>query len=405
MKRKVIVYDMNYFYAQVEERDNPNLKGIPIAVGGKPDERGGIVATCNYEARSFGVHAGMSSGDAQRLCKRLQFIYPRMSYYGEISHQIHMICEEYSDRIEYVALDEGYIDVTFTEHLFGGADKMALEIQRKILEKTNLTCSVGVGYSKMSAKLAAGMIKPLGYFNMDTREKWLEVMSDKNVEKISGIGDRTQERLNALGIVTIRELQNADPYILKKEFKTVWSEWLMAVAWGYDEREVINEYTEKSIGRSCTLEKNTKDWAWIKNTLIDLIKIVCYKTQKRKEFATFICLTVRYASFQTITRTKSFPEGTNEPKEVLEIIMELWGRCNDNEEIRAIGVSLGEFRKSKVKQIALGEDYDMEKRAKIAKLKAEIRGRFGYKVIEEPIDAEKEKDKNGKIIRRTYLRI
>lgn len=405
MKKKIIVYDMNYFYAQVEERDNPELKGVPVAVGGRPDERGGIVATCNYEARSFGIHAGMSSGDAQRLCKRLTFIYPRMSYYGEISHQIHMICEEYSDRIEYVSLDEGYIDVTNTEWLFGGADKMALEIQEKILKVTGLTCSVGVGYSKMSAKLAAGMIKPSGYFNMDTREKWLKVMSDKNVEKISGIGDRTQERLNALGIVTIRELQNADPLKLKHEFKKVWSEWLIAVAWGYDEREVINEYTEKSIGRSCTLEKNTKDWAWIKNTLIDLIKIVCYKTQKRKEFATFICLKVRYSDHSQITKTKSFPEGTNEPTEVLEIIMELWARCDRNDDIRALGVSLGEFRKSKVKQIALGEDYDMEKKQKLANLKAEIRGKFGYKVIEEVIDSEKERDKYGKVVRRTYLRI
>ena len=361
MKRKIIVYDMNYFYAQVEERDNPTLKTVPVVVGGKPDERGSIVATCNYEARSYGIHAGMSSGDAFRLCKRTIFIHPRMSHYAEISHQIHLICEEYSDRIEYVSLDEGYIDVTFTEHLFGGADKIALEIQQKILRITGLTCSVGVGYSMMSAKLSAGMIKPLGFFNMDTREKWLEVMSPKPVEKISGIGDKTQERLNALDIYTIKDLQDADPFILKREFKKIWSEWLHAVAWGYDEREIISEYTEKSIGRSCTLEKNTKDWAWIKNTIIDLIKIVCYKTQKRKEFATFICLKIRYADFESITRTKSFPEGTNEPMEVLEIIMELWERCDKDREIRAIGVSLGEFKKTKVRQIALGEDYDMEK--------------------------------------------
>lgn len=405
MGKKIVVYDMNYFYAQVEERDNPKLKGVPVAIGGLPNERGGVIATCNYEARAFGIHAGMPANDAFKLCKSTIFMYPRMEYYKQIAIQIHALCAEYSDTIEYVALDEGYIDVTHTEWLFGGADKIALELQEKILKVTGLTCSVGVGYSKMSAKLAASMIKPLGYFNMDTREKWLEVMSPKPVEKISGIGDRIQERLNAIGIVTIKELQDADIFLLKKEFKKVGSQWLHSVAHGYDERAVITEYTEKSIGRSCTLEKNTKDWAWIKNTLIDLIKIVCYKTQKRKEFATFICLKVRYANFETITRTKSYPEGTNEPKEVLEIIMELWERCHENEDIRAIGVSLGEFRKSKVKQIALGEDYDMEKKAKIAKLKAEIRGKFGYKVIEEPIDAEKEKDKNGKIIRRTYLRI
>ncbi len=395
MKRKIIVYDMNYFYAQVEERDNQKLKGIPVVVGGMPDERGAIVATCNYKARSYGIHAGMSSSDAFKLCKRTTFIYPRMSYYAEISHQIHLICEEYSDRIEYVSLDEGYIDVTFTEHLFSGADKIALEIQAKILKETGLTCSVGVGYSKMSAKLSAGMIKPMGFFNMDTREKWLETMTDKPVEKISGIGDRTQERLNSLGIYTIRDLQEADTLRLKTEFKKIWSEWLHAVAWGYDEREVITEYTEKSIGRSCTLEKNTKDWAWIKNTIIDLIKIVCYKTQKRKEFATFICLKIRYADFESITRTKSFPEGTNEPMEVLEIIIELWERCDKEREIR----------KNKVKQIALGEDYDMDKKVKLDKLKAEIRNKFGYKVIEEVIDSEKEKGKDGKIVRRTYLRI
>ncbi len=168
---------------------------------------------------------------------------------------------------------------------------------------------------------------------------------------------------------------------------------------------VNSHFPDGTPGRSCTLEKNTKDWAWIKNTIIDLIKIVCYKTQKRKEFATFICLKIRYADFESITRTKSFPEGTNEPMEVLEIIMELWERCDKDREIRAIGVSLGEFKKTKVRQIALGEDYDMEKKVRLAKLKAEIRNKFGYKVIEETIDCQKEKGKDGKIVRRTYLRI
>ncbi len=405
MKRKIIVYDMNYFYAQVEERDNPSLKNQAVIVGGKPDERGSIVATCNYVARDYGIHAGMPSHEAFLLCKRAIFIYPRMSLYAEISHQIHLICEEYSDRIEYVALDEGYIDVTNTEHLFGGADKIALEIQRKILERTGLTSSVGVGYSKMSAKLSAGMIKPMGYFNMDTREKWLEVMSDKPVEKISGIGDRIQFRLNIMGINTIKELQEADPYRLKKEFKNVMSEWLLAVAWGYDEREVITEYTEKSIGRSCTLVQNTRDMRIIKNALIDLIKIVCYKTKKRGEFATEIALKIRYNDFQGQSKTKALPFPIDEPMEVLEVVMELWERVDPNKDIRGVGVSLGGFVKTKTKQIALGEDYDLTKKMKIAQLKMDIREKFGYRVIEEVIDSEKEKDDRGKVVRRVYLRI
>jgi len=143
-----------------------------------------------------------------------------------------------------------------------------------------------------------------GYFNMDTREKWLEVMSEKPVEKISGIGDKIQERLNNLNIFTIKELQNADPFMLKQEFKKVWSEWLLAVAWGYDEREVVTEYTEKSIGRSCTLSRDTKDWGVIKNTLIDLIKIVSYKVQLRGEIPKHINLKVRYSDFTGIARTK-----------------------------------------------------------------------------------------------------
>ncbi len=403
--RKIILYDMNYFYAQVEERDNPNLKGKPIAVGSKPEERGSIITTCNYLAREYGVRAGMPSIKGRELCQSLLFISPRMNIYYAIHKQIRKIIEKYSDHIEYVAMDEAYLDVTYTEWLFGGADKIALEIQKNIFEKTGLTCSIGVGYNKMSAKLSADKIKPNGYFNMDTREKFLTEMTNKKVKEIPGIGEKISLRLNTLGIYTIKNLQGADPYKLLREFKPVMTKWLQGVCEGYDNREVVNYYREKNIGRSVTLIRNTKDLRILKNTLIDIAKLLSYKLKKREEYATSIALKLRWNNHKQNLKTRQLHRGINRPEEIYEIALELLTLVKLTQDVRGIGISVGGLIKQRYTQLKIGE-LDKDRKLRVVEdLTFMLREQYGYGIVYDGVEGEKEKDEGGKVMRGLYLRI
>lgn len=403
--RKIILYDMNYFYAQVEERDNPTLKGKPIAVGPKPEERGSIITTCNYLAREYGVRAGMPSIKGRELCQNLIFVYPRMNVYYKIHKEIRAIAEKYSDHIEYVAMDEAYLDVTHTEWLFGGADKIALEIQKSIFEKTGLTCSVGVGYNKMSAKLSADKIKPSGYFNMDNREKFLCEMTDKKVKAIPGIGEKISLRLNMLGIYTIGDLQKADPYKLLREFKPVMTKWLQGVCEGYDSREVVNYYKEKNIGRSVTLVRNTRDLRILKNTLIDIAKLLSFKLKKREEYATSLALKIRWENHKQNLKTRQMHRGINRPEEIYEVALELLGLVRLTQDVRGIGISVGGLVKHRYTQLKLGE-VDRDRKLQVVEdLAFMLRERYGYGIVYDGVEGEKEKDEGGRIMRGLYLRI
>lgn len=405
--KKVVLYDMNYFYAQVEERDNPTLKEFPIAVGAEPEERGSIITTCNYKAREYGVRSGMPSAKGRELCPKLRFIKARGRVYSAIHQEIKEIVLEYSDSVEFISLDEGYIDVTHTEWLFGGADNIALEIQKRIFEVTKLTCSVGVGYNKMTAKLAAEQIKPNGFFNMDTREKFLETMSDKNVREIPGIGEKISLRLNMLGVYTIEDLQNFDPFELKKAFKTVMSKWLQAVAEGYDSRTIYSfSRGEKSIGRSVTLMKNTRDIRILKNTLIDISKVLSFKLKKRELYATTISLKLRWESHDHKLKTRQLHMGINRSDEIFEISLELLKLTKLNKLVRGLGISVGGLVPHRYTQLKLGEKCKDDKLKKVEDLTFKLRKKYGYDIVYDgKVEIEKERDNDGKIMKDLYLRI
>ena len=171
---------MDAFFASIEERDNPELVGKPVIVGSPPGTRG-VVSTCNYIARQYGVRSAMSSAEAYRRCPHAVFVKSHFNKYTEASSQVHSIMAEYTDKIEFVSLDEGYMDVTGSELLFGSAEKIAREIQKRVFETVRTTCSVGVGYSMMSAKCASEEKKPRGFFVIDSPEKFSEIMNAPSV--------------------------------------------------------------------------------------------------------------------------------------------------------------------------------------------------------------------------------
>lgn len=408
MKEKYILYDMNYFYAQVEIRDNPKLKRKPVAVGGEPNERGGIITTCNYIAREFGIHAGMPSLEAKDLCRSLIIVRPNMRKYALIQKQIKSIVEKYSDDIEFIALDEAYINVTHTEWLFDGAEKIALEIQNRILEETNLTCSVGIGYNKMTAKLAADQIKPSGFFVMDTRKKFLEVMSDKSVKKIPGIGEKISYRLNRIGIYTVKDLQDANPFILKQEFKKVMTNWLQNVCQGYSNYSVGMFHREgvKGIGKSVTLMQNTRDYKIIKNTLIDIAMYLSRKLKDREKYCTDLTLKLKWETHKTQVKTKHMHSGINRPEEILAVTWDLLEKVKLTKCLRGVGISVSGLVDHRYTQLSLEHKFKEENYKVVEDLKKRMRDRWGKDIIYEgAIECERQKDKEGKTIRGLYLRL
>lgn len=191
MNRKIIHLDMDAFYASIEERDNPELRGKPVIVGSKPDERG-VVSTCNYEARKYGVRSAMSSSEAYRRCPHGVFVHPHFKKYHEASEMVHRIMEKYTDCIEFLSLDEGYMDVTGSEKFFGKAEDIARSIQKQVYETVKVTCSVGVGYNMLTAKLASEEKKPRGFFVIHNQSEFMELMKDRPVGILYGVGKKNR---------------------------------------------------------------------------------------------------------------------------------------------------------------------------------------------------------------------
>jgi DNA polymerase-4/DNA polymerase IV (DinB-like DNA polymerase) len=246
-KQQIIHVDMDAFFAAVEVRDNPELAGKPLIIGSLPHERG-VVATCSYEARVYGVKSAMNIKEAYRRCPDGIYMHPNGRKYKEASKQFHKIWSDYTDIIEYISLDEGFLDVTGSAHLFGGAKAVAYEIKRRTKAEVGLTCSIGVGYSMMSAKLASEEKKPDGYFEILTPEFLRNLIIDRSVRIIYGIGAKTAEELARSGITTVRHIygnRQRVVAILGSQGKQI-----LDLADGIDSRKVTPYSEMKSLVRS-----------------------------------------------------------------------------------------------------------------------------------------------------------
>ena len=251
--RKIIHIDADAFYASVEERDDPSLKTYPIAVGGDPNGRG-VVATCNYLARSYGVRSAMPSGQALKLCPQLRFIRPRFSAYKDASRQMHDIFKRFTEKIEPLSLDEAYLDVSDSPLCQGSATRIAQEVQKAIELEVQLTVSAGVAPNKFLAKVASDWRKPAGLFVISPEQVGSFVRT-LPVEKINGVGKVTAQRLHEMGIKTCEDLQTVDAHALEQRFGK-YGVRLSQLAYGNDTREVTSQRQRKSLSVEHTLETN-----------------------------------------------------------------------------------------------------------------------------------------------------
>ena len=275
----IIHVDMDAFYASVEIRDNPSLRGKPLIIGSLPGERG-VVATCSYEARRYGVHSAMKIRDAYRLCPGGVYMHPNMEKYKAVSEQLHAIWSSYASKLESVAYDEAYLDVKERAGDFDGARKIAREIRRRTREELGLSCSVGVAYSKTAAKMASEEKKPNGYFEILTPESFVDLVIDRDVKVLYTVGKKTAEKLYSYGIRTVRDIREQQETVKRLLGKQ--GEWITAVAFGKDDRKVTPYVPEKakSISREVTFQKDVSDDAFLRDVLALLA--ICVEPRAEK---------------------------------------------------------------------------------------------------------------------------
>ncbi len=352
----ILHVDMDAFFAAIEIRNNPRLKGKPVMVGGGLNARG-VVSTCSYEARVYGVHSGMSTVQAKKLCPQGVFISASLRGYVYASACLQTIFEKYTPVVEPCSVDEAFLDITGAERHFGGAVELVQALKAEIKEKMNLTCSVGIAPSKYLAKMASGLNKPDGLTIMD-RERFKRVFFPQPVDALWGIGASTKKTLAGRGIVTVEDLARADTGFLKRIFgKNGFG--LSAMSRGIDDSEV-HSYPEmphdKSMSHETTMMTDIQDPTVIKATILWLADKVARRMRKGGYIGGTISVKVRSSDFKTITRSHSITR----PTDRCDIIFENALRLVPKEYGMKIKVRLLGVRVSHLVKIGRGDDDDRE---------------------------------------------
>jgi DNA polymerase-4 len=335
--RKIIHIDMDAFFASVEQRDNPDLRGKPVAVGGSRER--GVVAAASYEARKFGVHSAMASVTARRKCPELIFVKPRFDAYKEISHEIREIFAEYTPLIEPLSLDEAYLDVTENLKGIGSATRIAEDIRARIRERTNLTASAGVSYNKFLAKLASDYRKPDGIFVI-TPKMGPAFVEGLGVGKFHGVGPATTAKMNRLGIFTGFDLRAQPLEFLREHFGKA-GPYYHSIARGIDHRPVRADRIRKSVGAENTFAQDLHSPGEMQNQLQPILDKVWRYCEGSGIRGRTVTLKVKYADFQQITRSRSVADAVSS-RNVLErvsfeLLLQLFPMTKG---VRLLGVSL-----------------------------------------------------------------
>ena len=301
VQRRIVHVDMDAFYASVEQRDDPSLRGVPLAVGGSRER--GVVAAASYEARRFGVHSAMPAVTARRHCPDLVFVRPRFDVYKAVSQQIHTIFARYTPLIQPLSLDEAYLDVTHPLLDLGSATAIAAEIRAAIRDEVGLTASAGVSYNKFLAKLASDHRKPDGLFVITPRmgPGFVEALP---IGKFHGIGPKTAARMNALGIRTGLDLRGQSRAFLTEHFGKA-GDYLYGVARGVDERPVQADRVRKSVGAERTFERDILRWEEVEPALRPVFAQVWAACARGGHQGRTVTVKVKHADFQQVTRSRS----------------------------------------------------------------------------------------------------
>lgn len=381
--RTIFHVDMDAFFVSVEELQDPSLKGKAVVIGGQRNERG-VVSAASYEARTFGVHSAMPLRTAAKLCPHAIFLDGRLDLYREYSQKVRAVLEDFSPAVEMASVDEAYVDMTGTEKLHGPALKSGDKLHRQMKDRTGLNCSIGIGSSRLMAKICSDQAKPNGLLFVFAGGEQ-SFLAPLDVARIPGVGKVTKSRLNDLGIMRVGDLLRVEEPLLEEHF----GKWGLALAGkargedagGWFEGEVGEDWQAKSISHEHTFNHDTGDLEKIEATLAHLSELVGRRLRDQGFAARTIQLKLRYSDFHTITRAHSLAEPTQVDVEIFETVRKLFhDNREDGRPIRLLGVHTSNFQDAP-EQMQLSLDDRQQKWKQALSASDRLRDKYGESAI------------------------
>lgn len=390
----ILHIDMDAFYASVEEREKPELKGQPLIVGGRPEGRG-VVAAANYAARKFGVRSAMPSARAVRLCPDLTILSPRGDLYSQVSRQIREIFRRYTPLIEPLSLDEAFLDVSGSEMLYGATEAIGRRIKEEIKSELGLIASVGVAPNKFLAKLASDHEKPDGFtvINKDQVQMFLDPLP---VGRIWGVGRSAERRLLQMGITTVKDMRKKTSELLEQEFGSIGNR-LWQLSHGIDDRPVVTDSETKSISHETTFGADITNLETLESVALSLTEGVCFRLRDAGLMAKTVNLKIRYHDFSTVNRSKTLDNYTNGTIDIWntlrQLILDLL--ANRSFSVRLIGAGVSNFGENRGVETDSAGQVDLftdlleknvsvraeQRQGQLDRLSDDIRRKYGKKSI------------------------
>ena len=374
----ILHIDMDAFYASVEIRDNPKLRGLPVVVGGSPKGRG-VISAASYEARKFGIHSAMPSSQALRLCPKVVFVKTRMEHYARISKQIREIFFRFTSLVEPLALDEAFLDVAGSERLFGDGPTIARAIKDAIRSELGLTASGGVAPNKFLAKLASDLEKPDGLVVVppDDIEGFLDPLS---IERVWGVGKQTLKKFHRLNVKTIKDLRGLDRNTMT-QFFGINSEHFWRLSRGLDTRPVVPDRIAKSVSHETTFSRDIMDPEPLRAWLLELTQQVGRRMRRHEIRGRTVQIKVRFSDFRTITRSLSLGEPSSSSNELEAAVEELFSRVEITDGIRLVGMGVSNLTSAETKQQMLFDNEQRNRDNRLDEMKDQLKDRFGHDAI------------------------
>ena len=347
----ILHVDMDAFYASVAELDHPEYKGKALVVGAGAR---GVVLSANYEARKFGIRAAMPVGRAKRMAPHAIFIAPEHHRYSEISERVMAIFHSYTPLVEPISLDEAFLDVTGSQKLFGTGREIAAKIREQVEKEEGITCSVGLAQSKFIAKLASQHCKPNGMLEIKS-DRILEFLHPLPVRAIWGVGPKTAESLERLGLHTVSDIAHTPRATLIRALGESTGASLYELAWGRDYRDVIPDEPEKSIGNEETFSEDLDNPEEILREFLRMTEKATARLRERSLFAKTISIKIKFADFSSLTRSKTVPIAIDNTHDTYEVVKALYlALRNEGTRIRLVGVSFSQLQEGAPVQLELG---------------------------------------------------
>lgn len=377
--RTILHVDMDAFFAAVEEREDPSLRGQPVVIGADPrgGEGRGVVSTANYEARRYGIHSAQPISQAWHRCPHAVFLPPRGRLYAQVSRQVFEVFARFTDLVEPLGIDEAFLDVTASRRLFGPGPELARRLKNEVRSATGLTASVGVAPSKFVAKIASDLEKPDGLTVVEPGGE-ATFLAPLPVRRLWGAGPKTLEKLKALGCTTIGDVAALDPDVLERRFGEAMGRRFHRLSNGRDPRPVHPDRERKSLGKETTFDEDVADRAAVERTLLRLCEGVAASCRRKDIAGTTVTVKLRFRGFDTVTRQCTLPAPADTVEAVWPAARTLFHKADRGRvPIRLVGVTLSGFDEAPATQLGMFEPAGPPADRRVADAVDRLRERFG----------------------------